>query len=404
MNGRQALFNHLCQDPHLPNYLYSSQHRPLLPVATPCTGPELGWSVGEATMDTLLEPPALARETNRPCSSLRLHFELILAFWFMVLPPLYVVFFPTGRGLGGETRSDLIILVGQPFYTFVIFTVLYFKNFFADPYNVGLFIHLLPWQQDDSQPTPLQQTNAIVDRLWKACREIFCQLAAYAVISFQFFFEFPSGIPHPCTTMPWTIWSSLMVLWGVCWMFRPQGDVTDNTGISDQVLWRDFEVNAEGGCPQICFLSRQLANDAFAVARDHLDQYRLDLSDIMNWPTEPPFNPEDVGTADIPAQSESLASGHFLPASMSYPGVFPGEEGPTIHTLIASSPVSPESLSPLADIMGHNFLPWPPQHAQPGAFSPQAALHSPSGSALPQSTAGQHELDQSPPVSTSQMS
>lgn len=23
----------------------------------------------------------------------------------------------------------------------------------------------------------------------------------------------------PCTTMPWTIWPALMVLWGVCWMF-----------------------------------------------------------------------------------------------------------------------------------------------------------------------------------------
>ncbi|KAH6682176.1 hypothetical protein F5X68DRAFT_24316 [Plectosphaerella plurivora] len=31
--------------------------------------------------------------------------------------------------------------------------------------------------------------------------------------------EFPGGIPPLCTTMPWTIWPSLVVLWGVCWMF-----------------------------------------------------------------------------------------------------------------------------------------------------------------------------------------
>ena len=31
--------------------------------------------------------------------------------------------------------------------------------------------------------------------------------------------EFPLGIRYPCTTMPWTIWPALAVLWGVCWMF-----------------------------------------------------------------------------------------------------------------------------------------------------------------------------------------
>lgn len=32
-------------------------------------------------------------------------------------------------------------------------------------------------------------------------------------------FEFPNNIRHTCTTMPWTILPSLLVLWGVCWMF-----------------------------------------------------------------------------------------------------------------------------------------------------------------------------------------
>ncbi|KAK4224508.1 hypothetical protein QBC38DRAFT_15818 [Podospora fimiseda] len=31
--------------------------------------------------------------------------------------------------------------------------------------------------------------------------------------------EFPCNMRHPCTTMPWTIWPALVVLWGVCWMF-----------------------------------------------------------------------------------------------------------------------------------------------------------------------------------------
>lgn len=33
------------------------------------------------------------------------------------------------------------------------------------------------------------------------------------------FSEFPNTMRPPCTTMPWTIWPALMVLWGVCWMF-----------------------------------------------------------------------------------------------------------------------------------------------------------------------------------------
>ncbi|KAG9500602.1 hypothetical protein J7337_009084 [Fusarium musae] len=32
-------------------------------------------------------------------------------------------------------------------------------------------------------------------------------------------FEFPNNIRHTCTTMPWTIFPALLVLWGVCWMF-----------------------------------------------------------------------------------------------------------------------------------------------------------------------------------------
>lgn len=33
--------------------------------------------------------------------------------------------------------------------------------------------------------------------------------------------EFPNNFRHTCTTMPWTIWPALVVLWGVCWMFYP---------------------------------------------------------------------------------------------------------------------------------------------------------------------------------------
>jgi hypothetical protein len=39
------------------------------------------------------------------------------------------------------------------------------------------------------------------------------------VLQYLLFSEFPNRLRPPCTTMPWNIWPSLVVLWGVCWMF-----------------------------------------------------------------------------------------------------------------------------------------------------------------------------------------
>ena len=47
----------------------------------------------------------------------------------------------------------------------------------------------------------------------------YVRLLIYLIVFLCCFFEFPDGIRHICTTMPWTIWPSLLVLWGVCWMF-----------------------------------------------------------------------------------------------------------------------------------------------------------------------------------------
>lgn len=41
--------------------------------------------------------------------------------------------------------------------------------------------------------------------------------------------EFPNRQRPLCTTMPWTIWPSLVVLWGVCWMFYDRDQLQDTT-------------------------------------------------------------------------------------------------------------------------------------------------------------------------------
>jgi hypothetical protein len=50
-------------------------------------------------------------------------------------------------------------------------------------------------------------------------------------ILFRSFSIFPGTVRPRCTTMPWTIWPALVVLWGVCWMFYyPRPDMQSEHG------------------------------------------------------------------------------------------------------------------------------------------------------------------------------
>lgn len=60
----------------------------------------------------------------------------------------------------------------------------------------------------------------------------------YLIIFYIQFSEFSSRLRPPCTTMPWTIWPALVVLWGVCWMFYGEygwsvGDQADSWLLED---------------------------------------------------------------------------------------------------------------------------------------------------------------------------
>ncbi|OAQ67621.2 hypothetical protein VFPPC_03990 [Pochonia chlamydosporia 170] len=64
----------------------------------------------------------------------------------------------------------------------------------------------------------LKLASLLISWFIKRCRKYHYLLLSCTYILIHFL-EFPKGIPHLCTTMPWTIWPSLIVLWGVCWMF-----------------------------------------------------------------------------------------------------------------------------------------------------------------------------------------
>lgn len=65
----------------------------------------------------------------------------------------------------------------------------------------------------------LKKIELLSDQLFERFQRFYSQFLIYALIFFCLFNEFPNSIRHLCTTMPWTIWPALVVLWGVCWMF-----------------------------------------------------------------------------------------------------------------------------------------------------------------------------------------
>jgi hypothetical protein len=52
------------------------------------------------------------------------------------------------------------------------------------------------------------------------CVEWIWQLQTQLLAFVCFLFEFPNRLRPPCRTMPWKIWTSLVVPLGVCWMFH----------------------------------------------------------------------------------------------------------------------------------------------------------------------------------------
>lgn len=59
---------------------------------------------------------------------------------------------------------------------------------------------------------------------------IFWAKVLYLLLLFSHISEFPNSLRPPCTTMPWTIWPALVVLWGVCWMFYTPCDLDWEAG------------------------------------------------------------------------------------------------------------------------------------------------------------------------------
>lgn len=122
------------------------------------------------------------------------------------------------------------------------------------------------------------------------------QRLVYFILFYFLFSEFPNGIRHFCTTMPWTIWPSLAVLWGVCWMFYSSED----GAFGDPA-------DVVHGNPLSAFASTFLANHSSVS----------------------PYQCQGIAAPELQEQGEGS-----MPELSSLAHVIPGSEGSTSHDFL----------------------------------------------------------------------
>ncbi|KAK4224513.1 hypothetical protein QBC38DRAFT_15828 [Podospora fimiseda] len=94
------------------------------------------------------------------------------------------------------------------------------------------------WRKKPSgwQHKTLEEILKYLEKVISFLRHLLVELT-YAIRLSRLWSEYFGGMQHSCTTMPWTIWPSLVVLWGVCWMFNePMQQPDFNFGGQDASL------------------------------------------------------------------------------------------------------------------------------------------------------------------------
>jgi hypothetical protein len=94
----------------------------------------------------------------------------------------------------------------------------YLKPFFFDEWTVQDWVDGLTEKLQALDPVLILTLSLWGGTVW-IWDEMLCLLIIYLRYS-----EYSSKLRPPCTTMPWTIWPALAVLWGVCWMFYGEYD------------------------------------------------------------------------------------------------------------------------------------------------------------------------------------
>ena len=150
---------------------------------------------------------------------------------------------------------------------------------------------------------------------------------ALYLLLFLLFSEFPNTLRPPCTTMPWTIWPSLVVLWGVCWMFYEelwggQGELPLPTAFNVIELFEDIDPTnpSQGKCTPFSFLFNKTLNNllVFDLNFDAIS-CNMSLSDAPHFDVP---NPEPQLLLSVPSHaitSDLATSVEFTQTSLVNP-------------------------------------------------------------------------------------
>jgi hypothetical protein len=131
--------------------------------------------------------------------------------------------------------QDLIILE-------IFFWVISGFQFLRTPSWYWGDFRFIPESQRSTKPMSKAQME-FLKTLWGVLEEIIeliQMVRVYTALILETvssgFSKFPNSMRPPCTTMPWTIWPALVVLWGVCWMFQAVQNAAVNPQLSLQEL------------------------------------------------------------------------------------------------------------------------------------------------------------------------
>jgi hypothetical protein len=174
-----------------------------------------------------------------------------------------------------------------------------------------LFFYRLEGGKEDNKEAPREARRELLMRILMRVLQFLAFLLQRILHQLQIFCrfaEFPNRCRPKCTTMPWSIWPSLMVLWGVCWMFYTPPPTSSSNDTSYD-FWNDNSLPLFGLGETFPNIFEQANSDVidlpFDFAQSTLPGDHLPLFDNMSWPN-------NLDSFDIKAPGHDTLEGFNL--------------------------------------------------------------------------------------------
>ena len=172
-------------------------------------------------------PPRASRKYSKYSALVRLLYNLVVLLSFFT-----ILIITNGKRLLCTTVPWMIWLDMAVYWS--IYSMFHFFERSGDDCQLFLPLNLtiaLPVKEAPSAKASRRCFNFDLLVLFLYCLLVLLRLVVTSTFS--------EAIRPRCTTMPWTIWPALVVLWGVCWMFQPSERPADTQNELDEVSYRE---------------------------------------------------------------------------------------------------------------------------------------------------------------------